>query len=147
MDGNLSVSLRYSGGLSLALLKPYYLKLIYEDINNPNAAQLEQQKYNQADSIKFLNPSSILGAAPWSKGLAETELVPGAYFEIALAIIPGKSKYFTQKVTLGINGAYYAKPLPIMVDQKAMPWQVSLFAGLLIGKRKEKNSNFTMEII
>src|SRR5690242_6400931 len=31
MDGNMSVSIRYLAGPSLAMLKPYYLKLIYVD--------------------------------------------------------------------------------------------------------------------
>jgi hypothetical protein len=136
MEGNISVSFRYSGGFSLAMLKPYYLKLIYTDYStNPATAHLEQQKYSSSDSDLFLNTGTILGAASWSKGLGEITYVPGTYFQAAFAITPGKNKSFVQVVTLGINAALYAETLPIMADQKAYPWEVALFAGLGIGKR------------
>ena len=134
LDGNLSVSYRYSGGLSLAMLKPYYLKLIYID-NGGASAHLEQYTYNQSDSAYFLNPNSILGASKWTTGLGNIDYVPGVYFETSIAIIPGKNKYFIQVVTLGINGACYAKQLPVLIDQVALPWQVSLFASFAIGER------------
>jgi hypothetical protein len=136
LDNNLSVSLRYSGGLSIGLLKPYYLKLIYHDNNgNIDSVHVEQHKYTSIDSALFLNNNKILGASKWSKGLDEISYVPGAYFETALAIIPGRNKYFIQEITLGVNGAIYAKPLSIMADQVSYAWQFSLFAGLLIGER------------
>ena len=34
------------------------------------------------------------------------QYVPGAYFEAAIAITPGKNKSFVQVITLGVNGAY-----------------------------------------
>ena len=134
MEGNISVSFRYSGGFSVAMLKPYYLKLINVDYNN-NTATLEQQKYNHADSTLFLNSGDILGSSAWGKGLGEITYVPGLYAQTAFAIIPGKNKAFIQVVTLGVNAALYTHNLPLMADQKAYPWQVSLFAGLGIGKR------------
>ena len=136
LEGNLSVSYRYSAGFSLAMLKPYYLKLIYADYSTtPATAQLEQQKYTKADSALFLNTNTILGASKWSTGLDKIDCVPGAYFETAIAITPGKNKMFIEVITLGINAAYYEKTLAIMADQTAYPWQVSLFAGLTVGKR------------
>lgn len=136
MEGNISVSFRYSLGFSLAMLKPYYLKLLYSDNSNPtDTVHIEQHKYSPSDSTRFLNTNRIFGASKWTKGLDEIDFVPGAYFETAIAIIPGKNKTFIQTITLGINGAFYAKALTIMADQKAYPWQVSLFAGLAIGKR------------
>ena len=136
MEGNISISFRYSGGFSLAMLKPYYLKLIYIDYTaNPETAHMEQHTYSHADSTEFLDANTILGAASWSKGLNEINYVPGAYFQTAFAITPGKNKSFIQVVTIGINAAAYAKALPIMIDQKAYPYDVSLFAGLGIGKR------------
>jgi len=133
LEGNLSVSFRYSGGFSLAMLKPYYLKLIY--LNGNDSAQIQDEKYSTANSSKFLNSNFILGASKWSKGLNQIYYMPGAYFESAIAIIPGKNKTFIQVITLGINAAVYAKSLPIMADQNSYPWQVSLFAGIGIGKR------------
>lgn len=133
-EGNISVSFRYDGGFSLAMLKPYYLKLIYTD-NVNDIAYLKEEKYSSSNADKFLNSGAILGASKWSKGLGETDYVPGLYLEGAVAIMPGNAKAFIQLITLGINAAYYAKSLPIMADEKAFPYQISLFAGLDIGKR------------
>ncbi len=136
MEGNLSVSYRYSAGFSLAMLKPYYLKMMAIDYStNPPTASIVEDKYTHADSAQFLNPNLILGASTWSKSLNAIGYVPGAYFESALAITPGKHKTFVQVITLGINAALYYKPLPIMHGQNAHPWQVCLFAGVGIGKR------------
>ncbi len=81
-----------------------------------------------------MNQNLILGASTWTKSLGEIDYLPGAYFDAAVAIIPGK-KSFVQVVTLGVNGSFYYKPLAIMADQAAYPWQVCLFAGVAVGKR------------
>ncbi len=136
MEGNLSVSYRYNTGLSLAMLKPYYLKMLQVDYtNSPPIAHILQDHYTHEDSAQFLNDKLILGASTWSKGLDAIDFVPGAYLETALAITPGKHKTFVQQITLGLNAALYYKPLPIMQGQQAYPWQVCLFAGVGVGKR------------
>ena len=120
----------------MAMLKPYYLKLIYIDNNGvTETAHIEERSYTKGDSATFLNTNTILGSSKWSKGLDAIDYVPGAYLETAFAITPGKNKSFIQVIILGINGAIYAKALPVMVDNTAYTWQASLFAGLVIGKR------------
>ena len=104
---------------------------------NPPQAHLIEDRYTQADSTQFLNPSFILGAATWGKGIENTTYIPGAYFEAAIAIPPSKAKTFVQVITLGINAALYTQPLAIMQGQQAYPLQICLFAGLGIGKRWE----------
>lgn len=136
LEGNISISFRYSGGLSLAMLKPYYLKLIYVDYSQPgDPAILKEQKYSAGNSDHFLNNGDVLSAAKWSKGLDDIQYIPGLFAEACFVITPSKSKSFIQVVTLGANVAYYTKELPIMADHKAYPYQASLFAGLAIGKR------------
>ena len=136
MEGNISVSMRYTAGLSLAMLKPYYLKLMDIDYTTtPETSKIKEARYTPADSALFLNPNRILGAVAWSKRLDMIEYVPGAYFEAAVVITPGKSKTFVQCITLGCNASIYYKTLPMMQGQQAHPWEVCLFAGLAIGKR------------
>jgi hypothetical protein len=96
---------------------------------------LAQNKFGISDSSVFLNTNKIFGASKWTKGLNEIDFVPGAYFEAAVTIIPGKNKIFIQAISFGINGAFFTKALPIMADHKSYPWQVSLFAGIAIGKK------------
>ncbi len=131
VEDNLSVSFSYGGGFSLAMLKPYYLKLIYP---RPEVHMLEQ-RYTDSTADMFLKKGNILGASKWSKGLDEVKLVPGAFAEAAFVIVPAKGKYLVQTITLGGNFAYYTKKLPIMAEVPAFPWQASLFVGLALGKR------------
>ena len=136
IDDNLSVSFRYSAGLSLAMLKPYSLKLIYIDNSGTrDSMHVEEHTYNRADSAKFLNTNTILGASTWTRTLPSITYVPGVFAELAMTITPGKLKSFVQVISLGIHGAYYAQNLPILADNKSYPWTVNLFAGLGIGKR------------
>lgn len=135
LNGNMTVSLRYVLGSTLALTKPYYLQLI--QVNNPpsNQPYIQTEKYDKTNEDQFLNTGFILGRAAWSKGLNELSVIPGLFAEIALTIKADKPKSFLQIVSIGANAAYYAKPLTIMAERKAYPYQISCFVGLSLGKR------------
>jgi len=135
LDGNISLKFRYSGGLSLGMLKPYYLKLIYTNYTLPGQpSYIKEEKYSAANSDVFLS-NNILGASKWSKVLNEIDYVPGAFFEMAFVLEPAKNKSFVQLITFGCNISYYAKALAIMADAKAYPYQANMFIGLSLGKR------------
>jgi hypothetical protein len=134
VDNNLSVGLYYCGGLSIALIKPYYLKLISTDTTGANAT-VTDQKYSKAQHDWFLDKDNILGASTWKSGLDDTKIVPGLFFETAFTILPSQKKFFTQRVIIGINTAFYSKQLVIMANNSAYNWHTSVFAGLMLGKR------------
>lgn len=135
IDGNISVGARFTGGFSLAMLKPYYLRLIYEDNTYISSiVTLEEQQFNEAKE-PFLKTGNKLGASPWTKGLDEMKYIPGAFAEAAVVIEPTSTAWFVQTITLGGNFAFYTKKLPTMAEVKALPWQGSLFVGLALGKR------------
>jgi hypothetical protein len=136
IEGNVSVSFRWNAGFSLALLKPYYQRLVRIDYTQTNPIpQLSEEKYSDANADLFLKSGSTLGGSKWSKGLNEIQYVPGVYLETAFVITPFPKKGFIEAITLGTNAAIYTKPLPVMAEVKAYNYQVSLFAGLAIGKR------------
>lgn len=135
LEGNLSVSLRLQGGFSLAMLKPYYLKLIYVDFNPDEYAYVQEEKYTEINKDQFLNATKILGASKWKEGLGEMKYIPGAYVDAAVAIEPIKNKSFIKTVTLGCNISFQTKQLEIMADQKVYQWSACLYVGLSIGKR------------
>lgn len=136
LDGNLSVGLRYGGGFSLALLKPYYLRLLHIDNSTqPPTATVQEERYSEANSELFLNPARILGAAHWEKGLSDVQYIPGAYGELAISIEAGKQTGLVKTITIGAQAALYSKELPIMAEQKAQRWNARWFVGLQLGKR------------
>lgn len=135
LDGNLSVSLKCQAGFSLAMLKPYYLKLIYVDYTPDEHAYLQEERYSDNNKEQFLNAGKILGAAKWKQGLKEINYIPGAYVDASIAIEPVKNKTFIKVISLGANVSIQSRKLEIMADQKAYPWSVCLYAGLSVGKR------------
>lgn len=136
VEGNVSVSFRYSGGFSMAMLKPYYLKLIYADYSQPEVVyELREEAYSESNADIFLKEGNIFGSGKWNHGLNEMRMIPGLFLETAFVIEPAPDKGFVQTITLGANGAFYTKPLPVMADIKAYRWQASLFVGLALGKR------------
>ena len=53
LDGNISVSFRYGGGFSLAMLKPYYLKLMYVEYTPDQIVTLNEERYSP-ETKKFV---------------------------------------------------------------------------------------------
>lgn len=136
VEGNISVGIRLSGGFSLAMLKPYYLKLIYVDntLQNP-VPELKEETYTDNTAYAFLKNGNKLASSSWTKGLKEMQYVPGAFAEAAFVIEPKASSWFVQTITIGGNIAFYSKELPIMAEISAYNYKASLFVGLAFGKR------------
>lgn len=135
MDGNLSVSIRYLAGPTLAMLKPYYLNLIYVDYNPDATAHIQTERYGINNAKQFLNAGNILGKERWSKGLTEIKYIPGLFGELYFAIEPDRPKAFIKTIMIGANAAFYASKIEIMADRKAYAYQASFFVGLGLGKR------------
>lgn len=135
LDGNISVSFRYSAGLSLAMLKPYYLYLMHVTYVPTTVVTLEEERHSEGNQDLFLDRDKIFGGTKWTKGISEIDYVPGLFLEGAFAIVPAKNKTFIQVVTLGGQFSSYTKSLPIMADRKAYPYCANFFVGLSLGKR------------
>ena len=74
-----SVTGNVGGGLSLALLRPYYVQ-----INTGN--DLKYVKYNSPDSLDFLG-GAIFGGPTLSKGWNEMTVTPGVYGKLRYGLI------------------------------------------------------------
>lgn len=135
IDGNLSLSLRYAVGPALALLKPYYLNLLYVTYAPEEHAYSQSERFTKENGDKFLNPAHILGSDKWSKGLSETRLIPGLFAELAIALEPGRPESFVKTITIGGNTAIYTSKIEMMAERKAYSYQACFFVGLSFGKR------------
>ena len=135
VEDNLTVGFRWTAGISIAMLKPYYLRLVYEKAPPLDTTYMLEERNTTANTELFLNSQYILGACKWSKGLGEIQYIPGGFAELAFTIEPAKNKSIIQVVTFGINGTIYSSALPIMANKPAGLWQACLFVELVIGKR------------
>jgi hypothetical protein len=102
----------YQGGLSLGLLRPYY-------INIQESGQEKSIKYDPNDSTrKFLN-GPISGSSGLGKGWNEMEYVPGAFVKGALRFDFGRYNEIIQALQVGLSLDAYSKKIEIMAPRDA----------------------------
>ncbi len=121
----------YGGGLSLGLLKPYYV-----NIQDPLNGKERNIKYQSADSTLFLDPSVILGGAGVGKGFNELKVVPGAYVRTALRFDYGKYNEFLSALEVGLNAEFYSSKIAQMARNTQKQFFFNAYVALVFGKRK-----------
>ena len=123
-----SVTANYGGGLSLALLRPYYLQV-------QKGNEYVYVKYNSPDSSLFLN-GPILGGPSFGKGWNDLKLTPGLYAKTALRFDYGSYNEIISAIEVGITGEYYSKKVPILLQNPQKGFFFSGYVSILFGKRK-----------
>lgn len=123
---SISVHWVYAGGLSIGLLKPYYLE----------TADLGTIKYTPETSHSFLNTAAAIGSAGFAKGIGETKIIPGIDVKTGLHFDFSQNKFLVAAVEVGIAGEYYSQDIEMMALQKATPYLFNFYAGIQFGKRR-----------
>jgi hypothetical protein len=126
-----AVSAVYNGGLSLGLLRPYYI-----EVRDPSTNEARTIKYSDKDSSLFLDGPSIIGGAKFGKGWGETKIKPGVFVKTGLRFDYGRFNEAVSGIEVGISGEFYSGKIPIMVDQKERQFFFQGYIALLFGRRK-----------
>lgn len=121
----------YQAGLSLGLLKPYYLQI--GDVNNNGTRDV---KYDSADSAAFMDPSLIIGGAGLGKGWSELKVKPGAYVKAALRFDFGHYNESLEALEIGVSVDGYAQKIPIMVYNTSRQLFYQAHVAFVFGHRK-----------
>ncbi len=134
-DNNRAISLAwtYSGGLSVGLLKPYYLNLIYR--NNGFTPSVRAEKYSASNIAKFLNIQEIAGPAAGSYGWDEAILEPGLFIKTGLLVDWGAFDEIVKGFEIGLSMDSYFNSIPILVFEENTPIFVNLYLHVYLGKR------------
>lgn len=107
----IAVMALYQGGLSLGLLRPYYL-------NIQESGQEKSIKYDPNDSTnKFLSAGLISGSSGLGKGWNEMDYVPGAFVKTALRFDFGRYNELIQALQIGLSVDAYTKKIEIMAPR------------------------------
>ena len=133
VSGGIEVRLKYMAGVSLGLLKPYYLVLISKP-DNTGFPHAEDVKYQQ-DTSRFLDWNSIWGASRWALGVDEIKFVPGAHFKAGLSFDWAIFPEYVKSIDIGASLDAYYKRVPIMVTEKNPMFFPSIFLSLQFGKK------------
>ena len=123
-----AVSVVYKGGLSLGLLRPYYIEV--ED-NGTN----KTIKYSpETDSLfKF---GFIIGSGGLGMGWGEMKLKPGAFAKTGLRFDFGRYNEVVSGIEIGVSAEYYSGDIPIMLYQKDKQFFYQGHIALIFGRRK-----------
>ena len=121
----------YAGGISIGMLKPYYLEIE----TPPNSGIVEQIRYTQADSALFMGPS-ILGSAGFGKGWSEVKIVPGVHAKLALRFDWGRFNNTISAAEAGFNFEYYPQDVHQMVGLEPKHTFINSYIAILFGSRK-----------
>lgn len=122
-----SVTGNFGGGVSVGLLRPYYVQL---------GATNDYVKYKSADSAKFLDPFGISGGPGFGKGWSDLEVNPGAYLKTALRFDYGSYNEVVSAIEVGIAADFYSKKFPLMVHEKPRQFFFTGYVSLLFGRRR-----------
>jgi hypothetical protein len=126
-----AVSAIYGGGLSIGMLKPYYI-----EIQNPSTGLREQIKYSPANENLFLDPTIILGKGGLFKGFGEIEYVPGFHARAALRFDYGRYNEVLSALEVGLKAEYYTKKMPVVLLNEDKQLFFNAYAAIVFGKRK-----------
>jgi hypothetical protein len=123
-----SVSALWVGGLSLGLLKPYYVDAI--DVST------EVRSRQKFADIPDLDQYVYLGASGFTVGWGEVKINPGAHLKTALRFDYGRFNEGVSAIEAGVNLEYYSKSVPQMVKIKEKNLFFNAYVTVLFGKRK-----------
>ena len=102
-----SITANYGGGLSLGLLRPYYLQV-------QKGNDLIYVKYNSPDSALFLD-GPIYGGPTLGKGWSDMTVTPGVYAKTSVRFDYGSYNEIVSAIEVGLSGEYYTKEIPILL--------------------------------
>lgn len=125
-----SVSAVYSAGLSIGLLRPYYV-----NVEDPLSGEDRTIKYSQADSALFLGPT-INGGGGFGKGWGEIKIKPGAFAKAAMRFDYGRFNETVSGLEIGMSLEAYGSKVPIMLLQKNKSLFFQGYVSILFGRRK-----------
>lgn len=118
----------YVGG-NLTFAKPNYI-LVYREGNTGNKFQ-PSVRYNP--TIHTID--SIAGRGPLVDGLAEMKVYPGFYAKVNLSFEYAPFSNKVKAIETGVIFDYYPKALPIMAQNAAENFIVTLYVGFVFGKK------------
>jgi hypothetical protein len=122
-------------GVSMALVKPYYLLLKRRNVRNDQDS-VSSEPYSDANKDVFLDKTRIVGAGSIADGFGGIRPVFGGHVRTGLNFDWGKRDAFAKSIEAGVTIDIYYKKIPIWTDDDQNKWlYFGLYVGVQFGKR------------
>ncbi len=129
-----AVSAIGKGGVSLGLLKPYYLDVL--DTISRSEIPIKFIEGDSTNNLAFTDPSRIQRSGGVFKGFGEMKVRPGLFASTGLRFDYGHYNEAITAIEAGINAEYYFSKIPQMVAEKKRSLFLNLYVAIEFGKRK-----------
>ena len=132
----LAIGYTLEGGLTLGVLKPYYLWV--KSTNTDNEAILILKKYEKDNYEDFVDENLIYDKAPFFTGIGESGIVPGIHVNAAVHYGIKAYEKTVYAFETGIMVDAFIKKVPIMVETDRFSNRsifINVFVNVQLGKR------------
>jgi hypothetical protein len=123
-----AVSALYSGGLSLGIIKPYYIT-VEDSVGN-------QSQMTFTDFINSPNAYAIDGAAGFTVGWSHVSFKPGINAKAALRFDYARFNTSVTAIEAGMTGEFYFGKIPLVYDVPAKNFFINGYVAIMFGSRK-----------
>lgn len=134
-----AVGYTYMFGPSIALLKPYYLDLIYtEVVDDKQVATIRSERFSEENADVFLDDLSINDRSSFFKGFDEIAIRGGIHGKVGLHLAMGAFDKYVKAFETGIMFDVFPTKIPILRETEEVSNQrifIKLFMSLQLGKR------------
>lgn len=136
----IAVGYTYEIGPSIALLKPYYLDLIYRsDEGGSLSAFTVSERYSEENADRFLNINDIDTKSSFFKGFDEIALRAGIQGKIGAHLSWGAFDKYVKAFETGLMFDIYPSKIPILVETEEISNNrlfLRLYFNIHLGVRK-----------
>jgi len=138
----IAVGYTYEIGPSIALLKPYYLDLIYvTDQGAGPESYTVSEKYSEENADRFLNINAIEKKSSFWTGIDEIALRAGLQAKLGAHLSWGAFDKSVKAFETGVMFDLFASKIPIIVETEEVsnkPYFVRLYLNLQLGSRNNR---------
>ncbi len=124
----------YGGGLSLGLLKPYYIEKL--DPRTNQVIDIRWQNDKSYTDTLFLDQSTQANSAGLFKGLNEIKIRPGVFAKTGLRFDWARFNETITALECGVNVEYYPQEIAIMVNNGTRRLFANFYVSLNFGRRR-----------
>lgn len=121
----------YYGGLSVGLLKPYYLNVK----SQADGSETEVKYDPNNPGNNFLNEGKIIGGAGFGKGWSDLSVVPGLHARAGMRFDWAHFNEVVSALEIGVNAEMYSKKIQIMATEENKQFFFNAYVSLQFGKR------------
>lgn len=130
-----SVSMVYMGGISLGILKPYYLEFLQPTGDGFDTFVEPYTGENDSIFLDNSNTSTIIGRAGPRYGFNELVFLPGAHGKFGFNFDFGKNETLITALEAGVQLDIFYRNLNILITDRSRPFLLNFYVSFQMGNR------------